>query len=97
MTRSEDFDLSEAIELYLKRYPGSNQEEFVKYYGQASSDALAQVKELLREAMQIEPDWSRLSLNEAGDFVESTLRDRHPALTAKALESVGNYYTFLMR
>jgi hypothetical protein len=51
----------------------------------------------LREAMQIEPDWNRLSLNEAGDYVESVIHDRHPDLAPKALEAIGNYYTFLMR
>lgn len=52
---------------------------------------------ILNEAMQLEPDWSRLSLNEAGDYVESLMHRRHPELTPKALEAIGNYYTYLMR
>jgi hypothetical protein len=47
--------------------------------------------------MRLEPDWSRLSLNEAGDYVESVMHERHPELTPRALEAIGNYYTFLMR
>lgn len=97
MTVGDDFSLSDAIALYLKRYPGKNDEEFNAQYGPASDSALAGVKAILREAMQIEPDWNRLSLNEAGDYVESVIHDRHPELNAKALEAIGNYYTFLMR
>jgi hypothetical protein len=97
VTLGDDFSLSDAIALYLKRYPGKNDEEFKAQYGSASDSALAEVKSLLREAMQIEPDWNRLSLNEAGDYVESVIHERHPGLTAKALEAIGNYYTFLMR
>lgn len=97
MTSGDDFSLSDAIALYLKRYPGKNDEEFNAQYGPASESALAGVKSILREAMQIEPDWNRLSLNEAGDYVEAVIHDRYPELNAKALEAIGNYYTFLMR
>lgn len=91
------FDLSNAIALYLRRYPGKNEEEFNSYYGSGSGAAYEQVRLVLNEAMQIEPDWNRLSLNEAGDYVESVIHERHPELTPKALEAIGNYYTYLMR
>jgi len=55
------------------------------------------VRRILKEAMQVEPDWNRLSLNEAGDYVESEMHKRHPELSPKALEAIGNYYTYLMR
>lgn len=97
VTLSDDVNLSDAIALYLKRYPGKNDEEFNAAYGSASQSALTRVKEILREAMQIEPDWNRMSLNEAGDYVESVIHDRHPDLAPTALEAIGNYYTFLMR
>jgi hypothetical protein len=51
----------------------------------------------MREATQIEPDWDRLSLDEAGDYVESVIQERHPELTATALVAIGNYFTFTMR
>jgi hypothetical protein len=97
MTLNDDFNLSDAVVLYLKRYPGKNDDEFHAHYETASEEALREVKSVLREAMQVEPDWNRLSLNEAGDYVESAIHDRHPELTPKALEAIGNYYTFLMR
>lgn len=97
MNSNEDFSLSEAVALYLRRYPGKNEDEFNLRYGAASGHALDQVKALLREAMKVEPDWNRLSLNEAGDYVESVMSERHPELSSKALEAIGNYYTFLMR
>jgi hypothetical protein len=97
MTSNENFSLSEAVALYLKRYPGKNEQEFNAHYGPGSVQALDQVKVILREAMKVEPDWNRLSLNEAGDYVESVMSERHPELSPKALEAIGNYYTFLMR
>ncbi|WP_245604791.1 hypothetical protein [Mycobacterium genavense] len=89
--------MSDAIVLYLKRYPGKNQEKFDSYYESASGTVRERVRAVLDEAMQIEPDWDRLSLNEVGDYVESVMHDRHPELTSNALEAIGNYYTFLMR
>lgn len=97
MTPNSSFDLSEAIALYLKRYPGRNEEEFNSYYGSASGNVRERVRSILNEAMKVEPDWNRLTLNEAGDYVESVMHERHPELTPKALEAIGNYYTYLMR
>jgi hypothetical protein len=97
MVPDSNFDLSDAISLYLKRYPGKNVDEFNSFYGQESQAAHERVRLILDEAMKIEPDWNRMSLNEAGDYVESVMRQRHPELTPKALEAIGNYYTFLMR
>jgi hypothetical protein len=97
MTSNRAFDLSDAVVMYLKSYPGSNEEEFDSYYGSASGKAREQVRHILHEAMRVESDLSRLSLNEAGDHVESVMRERHPELTSKALEAIGSYYTYLMR
>ncbi|WP_204808052.1 hypothetical protein [Mycobacterium riyadhense] len=97
MTPNSNFDLSHAVALYLKRYPGKNADEFNSYYGSASGNVQEQVHLILNEAMQVEPDWNRLSLNEAGDFVEAVMHERHPELTPNALAAIGNYYTYLMR
>ncbi len=97
MTQNSDFNVSEALALYLKRYPGTNEDEFNSFYGPARDQVQAHVRLILNEAMQVEPDWNRLSLNEAGDYVESVMHERHPELTSQALEAIGNYYTYLMR
>jgi len=97
MTADDNFDLSDAVALYLQRYPGKNDEAFNSFYGPASAHAHEQVRLILKEAMQVEPDWNRLSLNEAGDYVESEMHKRYPELSPKALEAIGNYYTYLMR
>jgi hypothetical protein len=52
---------------------------------------------ILDEAMRVNPDWSKVDLNGAGDFVESVMSERHPGLTGKALTAIGNYYTYQMR
>lgn len=97
MTGAEEFDVSEAISLHLKRYPGNNDQEFDQYYGRSSNDARINVRMFLSEAMKVEPDWNRMSLSRAGDYVETVMRKRHPELSQKALEAIANYYTFLMR
>jgi hypothetical protein len=94
---TNDVDLNEAIVLYLRRYPGSNRDEFESHFGSADSLAMEQVRAILNEAMRVEPDWNRMSLNEAGDYVEAVMRERHPGLSPQALEAIGNYYTFQMR
>ena len=36
MTSSENFNLSEAVALYVKRYPGKDEHEFDMHYGPAA-------------------------------------------------------------
>lgn len=92
------FDISEALALYLKHYPGKNDTEFDAHYGvDVAPAARAAVRQMLDETMSLQPDWSQMSLNDAGDFVETEMHSRHPNLTSKALECIGNYYTYLMR
>lgn len=94
----DGIDINKAIILYLKHYPGNNDLEFESHYG---APATATVRELVRamldEAMTMRPDWKFSTLNEAGDYVESVMHDRHPELSSKALERIGNYFTYLMR
>ncbi len=94
---NNDIDVNEAIVLYLRRYPGSNRTEFESHFGSRAAIANDKVHELLNEAMRLEPDWNSMTLNEAGDFVEAAMHERHPSLTPQALESIGNFYTFQMR
>ncbi|OBJ05317.1 hypothetical protein A5660_16805 [Mycobacterium alsense] len=94
---NDDIDLNHAITLYLRRYPGSNQVEFESHFGSVAPAAKDQVRAILNEAMKVEPDWNRMTLNEAGDYVEAVMHQRHPSLTPQALEAIGNYYTFQMR
>lgn len=91
-------EASEAVTLYLRRFPGKNDTEFASYYGLTVAPTVrARVQALLTEAMSIEPDWTKLDLNGAGDYVEAIMRERHPDLTQKALVAIGNYYTYMMR
>lgn len=95
---NDEVDVSEAVTLYLKKYPGKNDTEFDSIYGPAMAPvARAHVRKILDEAIHVEPDWEKLDLNGAGDYVESVMRVRHPELSDKALVAIGNYYTYLMR
>lgn len=51
---------------------------------------------MLDEAMGLRPDWSQMSLKDAGDYVEAEMHSRHPELSARAVECIGSYYTYLM-
>jgi hypothetical protein len=93
----DQVDVSEAIVIYLKKYPGKNTEEFEKVYGDEAGPVKQLVRVILNEAMQVNPDWSKVDLNGAGDFVESVMSERHSELTGKALTAIGNYYTYQMR
>lgn len=95
---SEQTDVSEATEIYLRHYPGKNDAEFETHFGSTRAALMKTfVQEILNEAMTIEPDWTNLSLDEAGDFVEAEMRHRHPDLSTSALRAIGNFYTYLMR
>ena len=97
MTDSE-FVLSDAIALYLKNYPGKNDSEFAEVFRpEYAPTAKAAVHEILEETMRIRPDWSHMSLNDAGDYVEEQMHARHPDFSPKALACLGNYFTYLMR
>ena len=90
-------DLSEAVALYLKKYPGRNASELDSKYGRVHAEAVrAQIREILDEAMCVKPNLEVLDLSAAGDFVESVMQERHPELSAQALAAIGNYYTYLM-
>lgn len=83
---SEQLDMSEAIELYLRLYPGKNDAEFETHFGSTRAAMMkTHAREILNEAMTIELDWTNLSLNEAGDFVEAEMR--HSAGPLRAAES----------
>jgi hypothetical protein len=91
-------DVSEALTLHLKHYPGRNDAEFLARYGAEQAPVAEQVvRNLLAEAITVQPDWTRMSLDDAGDHVQAVMHARHPELTAEALASIGNYYTYLMR
>ncbi|WP_234820472.1 hypothetical protein [Mycolicibacterium goodii] len=86
-----NIDVSEALTLYLKHYPGKDDTEFDTFYGtQTAPIARERVRALLDEAISLRPDWSHMTLNDAGDFVEAEMRARHPDLSPKALECIGN-------
>ncbi|MBP1823193.1 MinD-like ATPase involved in chromosome partitioning or flagellar assembly [Mycobacterium sp. OAE908] len=91
-------DASEAVALYLKHSPGKNDAEFDAHYGPDRAEtARAMVRSLLHEAMRVEPDWNRLTLGQAGDYVKAVMHQRHPELSDQALTPISNSYTYSMR
>ena len=88
-------DLSEAIVVYLTNYPRSNAQHFeATFPGDAARDA---VREVLTETLRLEPDWNGKSLSEVSRDVREMMHDRHPELSAAALRSLGNYFSYQVK
>lgn len=89
-------DLSEAIVLFLKHYPGKNDDEFrSRVTDPALQDA---VRAILDETMTIQVDWDvKATLPEIGDEVRDVVRQRHPDLADAAVDKLGNYFTYLVK
>ncbi len=81
----------------MKHYPGKKDTEFDSHFDPNADTVKSRVRVVLDEAMTLQPDWNTMSLNDAGDFVESVMHERHPELSAKSLECIGNYFTYLIR
>ncbi|WP_445169203.1 hypothetical protein ACTXG7_07695 [Mycolicibacterium sp. Dal123E01] len=92
-----DLELNAGICVYLKHYPGKNDDEFAQLFEGRSDQILARVRELLTEAMKVEVDWTGLTLSEGGDVVRDIMAQRHPELAPEALAAIRRYYTYLMR
>lgn len=89
------FDISEAIVVFLKNYPGKNEDEFEERYG--ATGARDAVRAILDETVKIQMDWTGKSLNDIGDEVERVMHERHPELSPAALDSLANYFTYLVK
>lgn len=88
-------DLSEAIVLFLRRFPGKNEEEFRSRVDTAAlRDA---VRSILDETMRIHIDWGDKTLAEIGGEVRTVVRERHPELSDAAIHKLGNYFTYLVK
>lgn len=95
---SREINMSEAVTLYLKHYPGRNDDQFDAFYGAENARAARElVRALLDETMSLRPDWSQMTLDDAGRYVECEMHARHPDLSSRALEAIGNYFTYLVR
>lgn len=91
----QNLDISEAIVVFLKNYPGKNEEEFETLFG--GEAAHAAVRAILDETSRIKIEWGQKSLIEIGEEVERVMHERHPELSAAALEKLSNYFTYLVR
>ncbi|REK73931.1 hypothetical protein DX116_00880 [Aeromicrobium endophyticum] len=89
-------DLSEAVALFLKRYPGKNDDEF---RSRVTDPALQEaVRSLLDETMTIQVDWDvRTTLPDIGDEVRDVVRQRHPDLSDAAVDNLASYFTYLVK
>jgi len=81
--------------LFLKRYPGSNEEEFSSEVRTVA--AREAVRSILDETMRIRIDWGHKSLSDIGHEVAAVMHERHPELSPAALQKLGNYFTYLVK
>lgn len=90
-----DFDISEAIVVYLGNYPGRNDAEFQARFG--DGEGLSAVRAVLDETMGAPIDMAGKSLIEIGADLCSLMHKRHPELSEAALEKLGNFFTYLVK
>lgn len=93
--KDEPVDISEAIVLYLKHYPGKNQDEFLSRVDDEPTRVA--VRAMLDETIRTRIDWDEKTLIEIGEEVQSVMRERHPELSDAALRKLGNYFTYLVK
>ena len=91
----QHLDISEAIVVFLKNYPARNEEEFQARFG--TKGALEAVRAILDDTSSIRIDGADTSLVDIGEEVEKVMHERHPELSAAALEKLSNYVTYLVR
>ena len=91
------FDLSEAIDLYLCRYPGRNENGFRARYGGDTEVVRYAVRMVLDETVRIQPRSWEGALTEIGVEVRDVMRERHPSLSDAAIHRLGNYFTYLVK
>lgn len=87
--------VSEAITLFLKKFPGRNDDEFLAAV--ESDETRAAVEGILQEASKIQIEWGEKTLVEIGREVREVMHERHPYLSDAALKKLGYYFTYLVK
>ena len=94
---TEQPDLSTAICVHLKNYPGRNAQQFEDVFGDRAEQLCERILEILTETIKIDLDWTGLTLSDGGKAVQAIMAERHPGLSDEALSHLGNYYTYLVK
>jgi hypothetical protein len=93
--QSQTNELSNAVILFLgfgsASSPRSDRARLVQEFGTAIG---SQVIALVDEAAQIQVDWSKHSLESAGNMVRNAMHSRHPDLSDGALRALAWRVTF---
>ena len=97
--QNETNELSNAIILFLgfgsASSPRRDQARLVQEFGTTQGTAIgSQVVALVDELGRFQVDWSRHSLNSAGDLVRTEMHARHPGLSDAALRALAWKFTF---
>ncbi len=92
-----DEGLSEAVIAYLGKgrssFPRTDEDAVATLAGAVGRpDLLATVKALVAGCLAVPVDWTTRSLSEGGREAQAVMAERHPELSAAALEAL--YWTF---
>ena len=94
---SSEFD--NAVIIYLgfgtKPHPGSYKEELAAQFGVAKADKLEeQINQLIKVMGTLKPDWSVLTLHEAGEWAKNEMAKKHPELSRQTLDALAWAFTW---
>lgn len=93
----QDAQLSDAVFIYFGKnqrsgsFPGDVLEAWGGIEGE---DLIRRIRLLVEEMFAAPPDWHVENLRQATQRVKEMLRERHPELSAIAVEVMGNYFAF---
>lgn len=97
-----DEGLSEAVIAYLGKgrssFPRTDEDAVATLAGAVGRpDLLATVKALVAECLAVPVDWTTRSLSEGGREAQAVMAERHPELSAAALEALYWMFTYNWR
>ena len=97
-----DEELSEAVVAYLGKgrssFPRTDEDAVAPLAESAGRpELLATVKALVGECLAVQVDWSTRSLSEGGREAQAVMAERHPELSAAALEALYSMFTYNWR
>jgi hypothetical protein len=91
------------LSLAIVEYLGHGADAFPHAHAEAilgrngGEELLARVRDVIGEMDGVRPDWTIMTLSEAGEYVEKEMRSRHPELSPEAVRALGWVYTFSNR
>lgn len=93
------YDVSKGVVIFtgygVESHPGEYIDRVINVFGKQESErVLKEIEQILEDMNQLNPDWSLLSLSDAGIWAKGKIRDRYPYLSVEALNALEWTFTW---